>query len=392
MRKNMLFGGILCAFLLAAAPAQAVIIAVLETPAEGGVSGINQIRGHARTDANAAVTVRLRVNGETRQGDDGVIPCCSARADVTTAVNSGYNAQINYGVFPAGPLSIGVEITAAGEETVTIDRSVQVVKLGGEEFADNVDLSAAAVSIDVDGNIVITGVDVNPLDNLILSYLAGINAFGVIGGDFQTSVYFDTNLTLDQSIPASVGAEGAWGEGFFILNEDNSLDYVIVASNLTGAPIAAHFHMGAAGVAGDVVIDLGAPVEDPTGTFVYTGSTDPLSDTLLAYLQSGRLYINVHTEANPAGEIRGQIGAALQNANCSDTRVFHPTPMPSASGTMTPTPNQGCRLMPEKFCPLAWQNPGGAPEFGEVSCAYFGEFSACGANGPFVGGTNTCAP
>jgi len=111
----MLFGGVLCAFLLAASPAQAVIIAVLEEPAEGAGSGVSQVRGHARTDDNAEVTVRLRVNGETRQGDDGILPCCSGRADVSTAVNAGFSAQINFAVFPAGPLTLGVEVSAAGE-------------------------------------------------------------------------------------------------------------------------------------------------------------------------------------------------------------------------------------------------------------------------------------
>ena len=385
----MLFGGVLSALLLAASPALATITAVLEEPAEGSASGIVQIRGHARAADDATVTVRLRVNGKTRTGDDGIIPCCSLRTDVTTDVPTGFSAQVNYGVFPAGALSIGVEITAPGCDPVVIDRSVQVVKLGGEEFATAVDLSGALIALDPDGNIVITGAQVNPEDNLTLSFQSGSQSWGVVDGDFDDSSHFFANLTLDQTIPGAIDAAGAWGEAFFILNGD-SLDYIIKAANLSAAPIAAHIHLGTAGnaPADNVLFDFGAPdnAEDP---FVYTGNTGPLD---LTGLQSGGWYINVHTPDNAPGEIRGQVGAALQNVGCSDLRVFHPTEMPENPGTMAPTANQGCRLMNPLFCALSHQNPGGNPAFGDVNCEWFPSFDVCGACGPFTGCTNTCAP
>ncbi len=37
-----------------------------------------------------------------------------------------------------------------------------------------------------------------------------------------------------------------------------------------------------------------------------TGSAT-LTDAQLADLEAGRLYVNIHTAANPGGEIRGQI-------------------------------------------------------------------------------------
>ena len=180
MGRNILLGAVLCAFLLAAAPAQATITAVLEEPGEGSVSGIAQIRGHARAADNAHVTVTLRVNGETRTEADAIIPCCSGRSDVSTEVNTGFSTQINYGVFPAGPLTIDVEITAEGCDPVTIDRSVQVVRLSDEEFVPTIDLSSAQVSI-VDGEIVVTGVVIpEPAAASALSDNEAVNAAVIV--------------------------------------------------------------------------------------------------------------------------------------------------------------------------------------------------------------------
>jgi len=69
----------------------------------------------------------------------------------------------------------------------------------------------------------------------------------------------------------------------------------------------AHFHSGAVGVNGPVVVGL---VETPPGSGLWTvpaGSTLPLPQVQAALFNIGSLYYNVHTLANPGGEIRGQI-------------------------------------------------------------------------------------
>lgn len=80
---------------------------------------------------------------------------------------------------------------------------------------------------------------------------------------------------------------------------------------------AAHIHVGQPGEDGDVVAQLFSG--DPAGEFngllaegVITEAdlTGPLTgdmDGLVQMLESGGLYVNVHTVVNPAGEIRGQI-------------------------------------------------------------------------------------
>ena len=72
-------------------------------------------------------------------------------------------------------------------------------------------------------------------------------------------------------------------------------------SSLSGDPTAAHFHGPAGpGKNADVVIPI-TELKSP-----FTGSAG-LTDAQAADLDSGLWYVNVHTAANPKGEIRGQV-------------------------------------------------------------------------------------
>jgi hypothetical protein len=63
---------------------------------------------------------------------------------------------------------------------------------------------------------------------------------------------------------------------------------------------AAHFHSGESGKNGPIVV----PITPATSPFEGSATlTDPQADELLA----GKWYVNVHTEANKGGEIRGQV-------------------------------------------------------------------------------------
>lgn len=71
---------------------------------------------------------------------------------------------------------------------------------------------------------------------------------------------------------------------------------------------AAHVHEGALGVAGGILFNVTVAPEpgDLSGTMAIAHTLTP--DELTSY-QSGLLYLNVHTEDNPTGEIRGQMVA-----------------------------------------------------------------------------------
>lgn len=74
-------------------------------------------------------------------------------------------------------------------------------------------------------------------------------------------------------------------------------------TGLSGAPTAAHFHAGEAGKNGGVAVPIftGANAKSP-----FEGEAT-LTDAQVADLLAGRLYANIHTDANKAGEIRGQL-------------------------------------------------------------------------------------
>ena len=73
-------------------------------------------------------------------------------------------------------------------------------------------------------------------------------------------------------------------------------------SGLSGPPTAAHFHGPAAPGAN---AGVAVPIPNPATSPVQGPAT--LTDAQAADLLAGRYYINIHTAANPGGEIRGQV-------------------------------------------------------------------------------------
>ena len=103
----------------------------------------------------------------------------------------------------------------------------------------------------------------------------------------------------------------ATGQALLTLSADMSeLHYRLMVNDLDGAT-AAHIHEAPAGSNGPVIFPLftGGPPPLEQGS--------PVSDTLaptisqVAALVAGDYYVNVHTPANPGGEIRGQVGMAM---------------------------------------------------------------------------------
>lgn len=119
-------------------------------------------------------------------------------------------------------------------------------------------------------------------------------------------------LVLEADVPYTAWLNGAqevpavntpaFGLGTFLLCKDSSkLKLNVVVQGLTSAITGAHLHKGAPGTNGGVVVDLSASVNDS----VISTEIDPAA--ILDALDSGNIYINVHTASHPNGEIRAQL-------------------------------------------------------------------------------------
>jgi hypothetical protein len=134
-------------------------------------------------------------------------------------------------------------------------------------------------------------------------------------------------------VPATTST--ATGTFTATLNEAaQTLTWSLTVPSITNATMA-HIHAGATGVNGGIVVTLFMPAS-PAGSVSVSGTAGPadLAGPLagnwagfVAALKSGGLYVNVHTSANPGGEIRGQLGSAGQGT---------PTATPSSTATGTP--------------------------------------------------------
>jgi hypothetical protein len=110
-------------------------------------------------------------------------------------------------------------------------------------------------------------------------------------------------VTLDGK--SEVPANTSTGTGTADVDYDaatKKLTWTLTYSGLTGPATAAHFHGPAeAGKNAGVKVPIANATSSPA-----EGSAT-LTDEQAADLLAGKYYINVHTAANPGGEIRGQI-------------------------------------------------------------------------------------
>lgn len=128
---------------------------------------------------------------------------------------------------------------------------------------------------------------------------------------------FRTHLDGSPEVPPV--ATEAQGEAILQLNSDGTeLQFKLNVANIENVR-AAHIHFATEGVNGPVVVPL---FTGPTiagrfqgtlnaGVITAADLTGPLAggelEDLIVIIESGEAYVNVHTDQNPGGEIRGQL-------------------------------------------------------------------------------------
>lgn len=107
------------------------------------------------------------------------------------------------------------------------------------------------------------------------------------------------NLSGAQEVPPVTTT--ATGAGTIKVNEDKTVTGSVTTKGIDA--VAAHIHVGAAGKNGPPVITL-----EQSSPGVWAVPKDSkLTDKQYANFKAGELYVNVHSAAHKAGEIRGQL-------------------------------------------------------------------------------------
>ena len=139
----------------------------------------------------------------------------------------------------------------------------------------------------------------NMSNKTMLATLAFAAAFAFTGSAFADKM----KATLDGKAEVPPNTSAATGTADIDYDPaSKKLSWKVTYSGLSGPATAAHFHGPAeAGKNGGVAVAIPNAASSPV-----EGSAT-LTDAQAADLTSGKYYVNVHTAANPGGEIRGQV-------------------------------------------------------------------------------------
>lgn len=135
----------------------------------------------------------------------------------------------------------------------------------------------------------------------ILATLALGATFAFAGPAYAEKMAMKATLDSKSEVPPN----DSKGTGSAEVNYDTAtkmLSWKVNYNGLSGPPTMAHFHGPA-----EAGKNAGIAVPIPNATKSPVEGTATLTDAQAADLMGGKYYINIHTAAHPAGEIRGQV-------------------------------------------------------------------------------------
>jgi hypothetical protein len=127
---------------------------------------------------------------------------------------------------------------------------------------------------------------------------AAVVAIGAAGSSIAFAADVKVNLTGANEVPPV--KTSATGEGMISIGDDGAVSGSVATKGIQGT--AAHIHVGAAGKNGPVAV----PFTKDGDTYKAPAGAKLNADQMKAF-KAGDLYVNVHSAANPDGEIRGQL-------------------------------------------------------------------------------------
>jgi hypothetical protein len=139
-----------------------------------------------------------------------------------------------------------------------------------------------------------------PTTKTMLATLA-LGAAIILGGSAAHAEKMKAMLDGKSEVPPNAST----GKGEADIDYDaatKKLTWKLTYSGLTGPATAAHFHGPA-----EPGKNAGVAVAIPNATSSPAEGSATLTDAQAADLAAGKYYVNIHTAANPGGEIRGQV-------------------------------------------------------------------------------------
>ena len=125
-------------------------------------------------------------------------------------------------------------------------------------------------------------------------------------------VTLSATLEGENEIPGPGDADGTGVAEVNVAARSGALCFAIAVEGIGLPATAAHIHVGASGVAGDIVVTLEPPEAFGSGTTgVSAGCLTGLDTSLLRAIarNPSEYYVNVHNAEFPAGAVRGQLAA-----------------------------------------------------------------------------------
>lgn len=136
------------------------------------------------------------------------------------------------------------------------------------------------------------------MSKLTMPMFAGISALALSA--CAGPMYFQGPIAGAYEVPATA-SRGVGTVVAMVYPTTRAMTYTVEYKDLTGPAAAAHFH-GPAAAGANAGVLIPAVV---TPTPIKGGAT--LTEEQFAALQAGTVYFNMHTAANPGGEVRGQL-------------------------------------------------------------------------------------
>jgi hypothetical protein len=152
----------------------------------------------------------------------------------------------------------------------------------------------------------------------------GVGVGAALARTQATTVQLAGAMNSAKEAPAPTGnvsaARGTFTATATKTASGGTLAWRLTFQGLTGPATAAHVHVGAVGQPGPVVVPLCGPCESGA-----SGTANMTEDTVNA-INAGNAYVNVHTDANKAGEVRAQVSVISTKRAALNSRQEVPRP------------------------------------------------------------------